>query len=108
MHKKLLYIVIALSLTGLNSMAQSQIVKDFEPVCDTLSKLLEERNTIKWKLELRSIMKRKGNLDFYFTESLSDYPWKENDIKWFREELKYFFPEDYKNYKLGAIFSRKI
>ncbi len=108
MNQKIIYIIIVLSLIGLNSRAQSQIVLDFEPVCDTLSKLLEERNTVKWKLEIKSIMKRKGNLDFYFTESLSDYPWKGDDIKWFKKELQSFFPEGYTNYKLGAIFSKKV
>lgn len=108
MTKKILYIILALTITGLNAKAQSQIVLDFQPVCDSLSKLIEERNTIKWKLELKSIMKRKGALDFYFTESLSDYPWKKADIAWFKKELKNNFPDGYKNYKLGAIFSKKF
>lgn len=108
MLKKLTYITLILTITSFSARAQSQIVKDFQPVCDSLSRLIEERNTIKWKLELKSVMKRKGALDFYFTESLGDYPWKQNDIKWFEKELVKNFPEAYKNYKLGSIFSKKV
>ena len=56
---------------------KSRIVEDFTPTCDSLSVLLSERTGVEGELVLKNIMKRKGNLDFYFTVSLSDFPWRE-------------------------------
>ena len=53
-------------------------------------------------------MKRGGNLDFYFTESLGDFPWYKTDIKWLRSTLKGLFPDEYKRYHLGEIYSRRV
>lgn len=91
-----------------NAPGQTAIVKDFQPVCDSLAVLIQERNTIKGELELQAVMKRGSNLDFYFTESLSDYPWHSGDTKWFRKTLKALFPPEYEKYRLGEIYSKRV
>ena len=106
--KRLSSIIFILFLAGSISSAQSEIVKDFKPVCDSLNTLIEERTTVAAGLKLKAVMKRGGSLDFYFTESLSDLPWYKNDPNWFRSNLKALFPEKYKNYKLGEIYSRRV
>ena len=53
-------------------------------------------------------MKRGNVLDFYFTESLGDFPWREGEPAWFKRELKRRFPEKYKNYSLGIVHSKNI
>lgn len=98
-------IILALSWT---SYAQSIIVEDFKPVCDSLTRLIQERTTVKGALKTKAIMKRGNSLDFYFTESLGDLPWYSEDAKWFRNTLKSLFPEEYSQYKLGEIYSRKV
>lgn len=107
MMKKLIPF-IACMLMHLQTEAQSVIVRDFMPVCDSLSSLILERNAVKGKLELKSIMKRGGFLDFYFTESLSDYPWQKEDAAWFKRTLNSLFPENYASYKVGEIYSRRV
>lgn len=102
----LLCIVLLLSMQP-ESSAQSRIVKDFEPVCDSLSTLLSERTGVKGELKLKNIMKRNGRLDFYFTVSLSDFPWRESDSRWFRSTLGSLFPEEYSRYRLGEIYSKR-
>ncbi len=87
---------------------QSAIIKDFQPVCDSLDVLLKENRDVKGKLRMKSIMKRGKVLDFYFTESLGDYPWRTGEPQWFRKELKKRFPEKYRNYELGAVYSKNI
>ena len=87
---------------------QSIIVQDFKPVCDSLSKLIQERTSVKGNLKTKAIMKRGDHLDFYFTESLGDLPWHDNETKWFRTTLKSLFPEKYKRYKLGQIYSKRV
>ena len=42
---------------------------------------------------------RGNTLDFYFTNSLGDYPWYEGDIEWFRDTLAQLLPKKYKNYQ---------
>lgn len=92
----------------LHSLAQNTIVKDFEPVCDSLSTLILERCDIKGELKLKAVMRRGSSLDFYFTESLGDFPWQQDDAQWFRRELKNLFPDCYKKYKVGEIYSRRV
>ena len=106
--KRLLAIISLLVALGLSAHGQSAIVKDFKPVCDSLSTLIKERSTVQGTLKLQAVMKRGSNLDFYFTESLSDYPWYDGDIKWFRSTLKSLFPDNYKKYSLGEIYSKRV
>lgn len=92
----------------ISSTAQSRIVKDFKPACDSLATLMTERTGVCGNILLKTAMKRGGNLDFYFTESLGDYPWRKDDVKWLRNTLKDLFPEEYSRYRLGEIYSRKV
>ena len=106
--KKYIITILTLTILGFSAKAQSTIVEDFKPTCDSLAKLIQERTTVKGELKTKAIMKRGSSLDFYFTESLSDFPWRKSDIKWFRNTLKNLFPEEYGNYKLGEIYSKKV
>lgn len=106
--KRLISISILILSLAFTAYGQSAIVKDFTPVCDSLAVLLHEHNSVKWKLELKAVMKRGAYLDFYFTESLGDYPWYESDVRWFRSHLRALFPEKYKSYRLGDIYSKRI
>ena len=106
--KRLLITALLILTFGIAAKGQSAIVKDFKPVCDSLSILIQERSTVYGTLRLQAVMKRGSSLDFYFTETLGDYPWYAGDTKWFRETLKSLFPEQYKSYKLGEIYSKRI
>jgi len=91
----------------LSASAQS-VLNDFKPVSDSLSTLLGERSRVTDKLVLKSVMKRGSQLDFYFTESLGEYPWRDSDINWFKKELKSLFPEQYDNYQVGEIYAKRM
>lgn len=107
MKRHILTILILLG-SAIVSAGQSAIVKEFRPACDSLAILIQERNSVKGTPRLQAVMKRGSTLDFYFTESLGDYPWHREDIKWFRTTLKALFPEKYHNYALGEIYSKRI
>ena len=47
-------------------------------------------------------------LDFIFTETLGDIPWKKEDISWFKTVLKDLAPSGYRNCKVGSIYCRSI
>ena len=106
--KRLLIISLLISIS-LGAYAQRTINKDFKPVCDTLDSLIKVRHQINHgQLKIKSIMKRGDVLDFYFTESLGDFPWREGEPEWFRNELRKRFPDSYKSYKVGSIFSKQV
>ena len=107
MKKHLISILASLTLCTA-ALGQSAIIKDFQPVCDSLDLVIKKNRDVKGMLRLKSIMKRGNVLDVYFTESLGDYPWREGEPEWFRRELKKRFPEKYSNYDLGVVYSKTI
>lgn len=106
--KRIIFVLTFLTAFHFAGVSQSKIAKDFKPVCDSLATLISERSGVSGKLKVKSIMKRSGHLDFYFTETLGDFPWHKDDIKWFKTTLKSLFPDGYKNYKLGDIRSKGV
>ena len=105
--KRLIITIITAALC-INAFGQSAIMKDFQPVCDSLDVMLKKNRDVKGQLRLKNIMKRGNVLDFYFTESLGDFPWRKGEPEWFRKELKKRFPENYSSYGLGTIYSKNI
>ncbi len=106
--KKLIFTIILICGIGHSVHGQNSITKDFKPVCDSLDVLLKENRDVKGELRLRNVMKRGEVLDFYFTESLGDYPWRDGEPEWFRKKLRELFPEKYRKYGLGSIYSKTL
>lgn len=106
--KKLLAYLAFSFLVSFSAYAQSGIVTDFKPVGDSLAVLLTERTGVQGQATIKSIMKRGSSLDFYFTESLGDYPWKDGDPRWFKSTLGKLIPDKYRKYKVGEIYSRGV
>ena len=106
--KKIVLTYLLLTGLVLSAFAQSKIVTAFTPACDSLSVLIHERIGIKGPVKLKAAMKRGNTLDFYFTETLGDFPWRKQDVKWLKTTFKSLFPEDYSQYRLGEIYSRKV
>lgn len=91
----------------LPSGAENISVKEFKSCCDSLSTLLGKRTGVrKVKLQLKNVMKREGKIDFYFTETIGDFPWKEADIEWFREQFGKLMPRRYRETEIGEIMCK--
>ncbi len=105
MRRLLVYIFLLFSFS---SFAQSEIVLDFSEACDSLAVLIQERTGVTGELKLKSITRRGSNLDFYFTESLGDFPWKDGGPRWFKNRLHELYPEKYRKYKVGEVYSRGV
>lgn len=101
------FLIIVLTFNCLTAGAQTGILDDFKPVCDSIAVLLHDRTSVEGKLEARKILIRKKSLDFYFNETLGDFPWRAGDYKWFVGTLKSLMPEKYSGYSIGEIYSRK-
>ena len=107
MTRKILLLATALfAVATLN--AQTSAVRDFRPVLDSLNTLIFERTTVLPKLKLRSVTRRGAQLDFRFTESLSDIPWRPEDARWFRKTLEHLFPEKYAGCTVGQVYAKQL
>jgi len=106
--RKAAVIFILMWLFALPSYAQSQITRDFKEPCDSLNILLQERTGVKGELKLNSVMRRGSVLDFYFNESLGDFPLRPKDTDWLKSTLRSLYPEQYRKYGIGVIQSRKV
>ena len=105
--KRFFITVISILLFCIQSHGQAAVVKDFQSVCDSLSILLKERTGVEEELKLRGIKKRGSSIDFFFTNSLSDFPWYEGQPQWFRNKLWELFPAKYRSWKPGMIYAGK-
>ena len=104
--KRITSTIVTLLLLALPSFGQSRIYADFKPVGDSLKVLLQKRTSVRSGLRVEKVMKRGDIIDFYFSPELSDYPWTEPDIKWFKSELRRLTPSAYKKYAQGEVFGR--
>ena len=105
--KRLLALTI-LILLSLEAFSQTVAVKDFKSACDSLSRWMTERTTVKCWLKIKSIKVNEGKLDFYFDESLGDFPIRRGDADLFQKRLASLLPKKYKSYKVGAIYSKNV
>lgn len=105
-----LTIIFILVSAGLAASAQSRIVEDFKPVCASLDTLLRERTEVGHvdPLSLKAVMRRGNTLDFYFTQTLGDYPWYKGDPQWFKNTIKSLFPEGYEKHRLGEVYCNRV
>lgn len=92
-----------LALPSFSSGAQT--AADFKSAGDSLQTLLRERNTVSSRIRISKVLKRGSALDFYFTETLGDYPWRESDAAWLKDRIKDLLPEEYSRYGIGGIYA---
>lgn len=98
----------ALLLLSLSANAQKAILEAFKPRVDSITVLAKEHFRVRSSLKLNKAMKRGSILDLYFTKELGDYPWRRQDIKWFRGLLQELWPEEVSNYTLGGIWCESV
>lgn len=88
--------------------ADAQTRDEFRECCDSLTARLQRHTGVRSdSLKLRKVLRRGRQLDFYFEQTLGDYPWHDGDIEWFRKELKSCLPKKYAGRSVGEIFSRR-
>ncbi len=101
--------LIALSLAillSIQAFSQTIAVKDFKTACDSLSRMMTAKTSVKCWLRIKNIKVNEGKLDFYFDESLGDFPFRRGEAEWFKKSLESLFPDKYKEYKVGKVYTR--
>ncbi len=98
-------LLAALLFSGLALPAQT--AREFRVATDSLRARLHRRTTVDSFLKVSKVTKRGTTLDFHFSKELGDYPWRTEDVEWFRKELLDLFPANYRAFALGNIFADK-
>ncbi|MBO4428218.1 MAG: xanthan lyase [Bacteroidales bacterium] len=99
--------LLVLLLAGLPCHAQTGVLKDFKPMCDSLTARTVRRFGTKGEISLWKAVKNKnGKFDLHFTRDLSDWPWRADDAKWFRRQVEDLYPAKHKTRKGGKIYCR--
>lgn len=104
MRRLLCSLLLIVSCTALS--AQQHLLDAFKPVCDTMTVLAREHFGVKAYVRLEKAMKRSGTLDLYFSNTLSDFPWRKDDAAWFKKTLRRFWPEEASDWRPGEIFCK--
>ena len=105
-RKTSLLLLLFLGLLSCVSLS-AQTAREFKPAADSLRARLSRRTSVNTSLKLTKVMKRGSTLDFYFSQELGDYPWRQEDLEWFRDQLRSLTPAPYRSYTLGDIFAKK-
>ena len=106
-NKKSIILVLTALILLIPANAQKKLpIADFKPACDTLASAIKKRSAIRWVLRLEKVTQRDTLLDFYFTESLGDYPWCRQDAEWFKDTLKKVIPTKHQKFHIGEIYSK--
>ena len=101
--RRALTLILAITLAAA-ARAEKISPRDFRVATDSLRARLERKTTVKSPLRLEKVMVRDGNLDFYFSKELSDFPFREADATSLRKDLEKLMPKSYSSYKIGEIF----
>ena len=97
-------ISVLVLLTALSGWIQAQKVSDFKAAIDSMEVLMKKRTTVAVSLSAKKITARGNTLDFHFTNTLGDYPWRSADVRWFKSRLKSRLPNNWKDYSVGDIY----
>ena len=85
-------------------LANAQQAKDFKPALDSMKVLMQERTSVVGTVKASKVVKRGSVLDFYMTSAFGEYPWRESDVKWFKNSLKSLFPKQFSGYSVGNLY----
>lgn len=103
-------LLIALALTaGVVASAQTTPkARDFQEACDSLDARLYRRLNITqdYRIKMKKVMKRGTELDLYFTDDLSFYPWTDSDVKWFTQQASAELKNVTASFTLGKIYTK--
>jgi len=106
MQRILLTVLIALSCAIPAHAQQRPSARTFREATDSLKQRLKRRTGVETALKLDKVTLRGTTLDFYFSQELADYPWRQEDMAWVREQLLSLGKEGLGNYTLGTLYAK--
>ena len=106
--RKSLFIALLLLAGVFSAQAQQRpSARTFREATDSLQQRLKRRTGVDTPLKLEKVTLRGTALDFYFSQELADYPWRQEDLAWVREQLQSLGKEGLGSYTLGTLYAKK-
>ena len=106
--RKSLFIALLLLAGVFSAQAQQRpSARTFREATDSLQQRLKRRTGVDTPLKLEKVTLRGTALDFYFSQELADYPWRQEDLAWVREQLQSLGKEGLGSYALGTLYAKK-
>ena len=100
--------LLLLCLLAANAGAAEKIRPEvFRMATDSVSRMYSRKTTVQNRLTLKKVEKTGDRLDLFFDHSLSDFPWREKDVEWFRTQFKRLLPSDYASCEIGKVFAKE-
>ena len=93
----LLALTLPLSLCAQNS------GKLFTESCDSMSVLMKERSGVTCGFKVLRHFESGKKLNIRFSTELGDYPWRKDEVEWFRKTFGTILPAKYTGYSVGNI-----
>ena len=103
-HTRRLILLLTALLSVLPLSGQPR-TREFRTLCDTLAARLKRRTTVDYRLSVSKVQVSGKTLNLTFNNNLSYFPWHEQDVTWFREELGKEWT--WKDYSPGKILTNK-
>jgi len=88
LRKHRLLTLLTGALLVLPAAGQAPRVRDFRPLCDSLTARLKRRTTVDYRVTVSKAEVAGNKIDLTFNNNLSYFPWHEADVAWFREQLR--------------------
>ena len=101
------FITVVSLLCAFSSGMDAQSIKEFKDAVDSLQTLLPEKMKVQAQVKANKVVRRGYTLDFYFTPSMGDFPWRDEDVAWLRETIRCLMPQSCSNYLIGNLFVGK-
>ncbi len=105
-----IFLTAALALLCALPAAQAQprpSAKTFREAADSLQRRLQRRTGVETALKLEKVTLRGNAVDFYFSQELADYPWRQEDMAWVREQLQTLGKEGLGSHALGRVYAKR-
>ena len=103
--KRLITVLVCL-LAATLLYAQRDVTKEFQSFSVKMKEALRERTTVKTPLRIVKVTAGADNtLTIAFNENLSDFPWTDEDVQWFLDEMKSNLPSAYSGYTISKVLT---
>ncbi|MGN0201424.1 MAG: xanthan lyase [Candidatus Cryptobacteroides sp.] len=75
----------------------------FKEACDSLTVLMKERSSVTCCFNVLKHFESGKTLHLRFSVELGDYPWREEEVSWFKQTFETVLPAKYSGYRVGNV-----
>ena len=85
---KRLLLTLLLAAATLPAFSQNPRARDFSTAVDSLQARLQRKTGVISPFKLEKVLVRGSVLDFYFSQNMSAFPWRTEDVGWFNRSCR--------------------